>query len=134
MVEGEEPQNNSKEGGGTSNKNRIIKAFIGVASHVKREEILIMCNIPYEKNCTFVNRLSRMFQLQLFLETTLTTTKCFLQLLTKKVDNNKLKNNTYLQMTSKCHFMLSQGAKHLAILIHSFPFVLLPLESMKKKK
>lgn len=37
-------------------------------------------------------------------------------------------------MTFKCHFMLSQGAKHLAILIHLLPFVLLPLESMKKKK
>jgi hypothetical protein len=78
MVEGEEPQNESREGGGTSNKNMIIKAFIGVASHVRRENILTMCSIPYEKNCTFIPRLSTMFQLQLLLETTLTTTKWFL--------------------------------------------------------
>jgi len=77
MVEGEEPQNKSREGGGTSNDNWIIKAFIGLACHVKKEEILTMCSIPYEKNYTFVTRLSRMFQLQLLLETTLTTTKCF---------------------------------------------------------
>jgi hypothetical protein len=57
MVGGEEPQNKSREGGGIFNKNRIIKAFIGVASHVRKEEILIMCNILHEKNCTFVTTL-----------------------------------------------------------------------------
>lgn len=96
MVEGEEPQNKFREGGGTSNKNRIIKTFIRVASHMRREEILIMCSIPYEKNCTFVPRLSTIFQLQLLLETTFTTTKCVLQLLTKKVDNNKKLKITHI--------------------------------------
>jgi hypothetical protein len=55
MVEGEEPQRKSREGDGTSNKNRIIKAFIGVASHVRREKILTMCSISCEKNCTSHN-------------------------------------------------------------------------------
>jgi hypothetical protein len=90
MVEGGEPQNKYREGGGTSNKNRVIKTFIVVASHARRKNILTMCSIPYEKNCAFIIRLSTMFQLQLLLETTITSTKYFLQLVTKKVDN-KLK-------------------------------------------